>query len=85
MPLRPLVSRTPARPRVCQAWLTVVGLTPRALASARTVGRRVPGANSPLVTRRLIEVATARDDPPSMRRASALAATVPEPPEPFMP
>ena len=25
MPLRPRVSSTPARPRVCQAWFTVVG------------------------------------------------------------
>src|SRR5262249_49484812 len=46
-----------------------------ARASARTVGRRLPGASSPAVTRRLMDAASALAERPSTCSASWAALT----------
>ncbi|GIE04999.1 hypothetical protein Adu01nite_63490 [Paractinoplanes durhamensis] len=52
MPERPRVWMAPARVRLRQASLTVVGLTPSSRATSRTVGSRVPTGRLPALTRR---------------------------------
>jgi hypothetical protein len=62
----------PTSARVCQASLTVVGDTPNARESSRTVGSRWPGCNSPVDTRRPMAAAM-----PFAERSSMTVANPP--------